>query len=94
MVEIITEHSIDDMLLHPEIYISEDLDIVLLKVFGKENLKCNSVNVDKVFGESTISKYSFLAKENGYNSNDVDRLIQSIIYSVLKVNNRLQFELV
>jgi hypothetical protein len=36
MVEIITEHSIDDMLLHPEIYISEDLDIVLLKVFGKD----------------------------------------------------------
>ena len=36
MVEIITEHSIDDMLLHPEIYISEDLDVVLLKVFGKD----------------------------------------------------------
>lgn len=36
MVEIITEHSIDDMLLHPEIYISEDLDIVLLKAFGKD----------------------------------------------------------
>lgn len=36
MVQIITEHSIDDMLLHPEIYISEDLDIVLLKVFGKD----------------------------------------------------------
>ena len=36
MVEIITEHSIEDMLLHPEIYISEDQDIVLLKVFGKD----------------------------------------------------------
>lgn len=36
MVQIITEYSIDDMLLHPEIYISEDLDIVLLKVFGKD----------------------------------------------------------
>lgn len=36
MVEIITEHSIDDMLLHPEIYISEDMDIVLLRVFGKD----------------------------------------------------------
>ena len=36
MVEIITEHSIDDILLHPEIYISEDLDVVLLRVFGKD----------------------------------------------------------
>jgi hypothetical protein len=36
MVEIITEHSIDDMLLFPNIYVSEDMDIVLLKVFGKD----------------------------------------------------------
>jgi len=61
-----------------------------LKVFGAENLKYKTINVDKVFGESTVTKYSFLAKENGFNSNDVDRLVQSIIYSVLKENNRLQ----
>lgn len=60
-----------------------------LKVFGAENLKCEEINVEKVFGESTVSKYSFLAKENGFNSNDVDMLIQSIIYTVLKDNNRL-----
>lgn len=61
-----------------------------LKVFGADNLKCNTINVDKVFGESTVTKYSFLAKENGFNSNDVDQLVQSIIYRVLKDNNRLQ----
>ncbi|QIC46269.1 hypothetical protein GAG94_03470 [Lysinibacillus sphaericus] len=61
-----------------------------LKVFGAENLKCKTINVDKIFGESTVSKYSFLAKENGFNSNDVDQLVQSIIYRVLKDNNRLQ----
>lgn len=61
-----------------------------LKVFGAENLQCKTVNVNKVFGESVISKYSFLAKENGFNPNDIDRLIQSIIYNVLKENNRLQ----
>lgn len=36
MVQIITEHSIDDMLLHPDIYVTEDQDEVLLKVFGKD----------------------------------------------------------
>lgn len=36
MVEIITEHSIDDMLMFPNIYISEDIDTVLLRVFGKD----------------------------------------------------------
>lgn len=61
-----------------------------LVTFGADNLKCKTVNVDKVFGESTISKYSFLAKENGYNANDINRLVQSIIYTVLKGNNRLQ----
>lgn len=60
-----------------------------LKVFGAENLQCNKINVDKVFGESVVSKYSFLAKENGFNSNDVDRLVQSIIYGALKEGNRI-----
>jgi hypothetical protein len=36
MVQIITKHSIDDMLLHPDIYVDEYEDIVLLKVFGKD----------------------------------------------------------
>ena len=36
MVEIITEHSIDDMLMFPNIYVSDDTDIVLLRVFGKD----------------------------------------------------------
>lgn len=61
-----------------------------LLTFGADNLKYKTVNADKVFGESTISKYSFLAKENGHNANDIDRLVQSIIYTVLKDNNRLQ----
>ena len=34
MVQIITKYSIDDMLLHPEEYIADDEDMVLLKVFG------------------------------------------------------------
>ena len=36
MVEIITEHSIDDILLFPNIYVGEDMDMVLLRVFGKD----------------------------------------------------------
>ena len=36
MVEIIAEHSIDDMLLCPDIYVTEDQDEVLLKAFGKD----------------------------------------------------------
>lgn len=36
MVQIITEHSISDILLCPEIYVTEDQDEVLLKVFGKD----------------------------------------------------------
>lgn len=36
MVQIITNNSIDDMLLYPEIYVDEYDDIVLLKVFGKD----------------------------------------------------------
>ena len=36
MVQIITKHSISDMLLCPKIYVTEDQDEVLLKVFGKD----------------------------------------------------------
>jgi hypothetical protein len=36
MIYTTNEHLIDDMLVRPEIYISEDQDIVLLKVFGKD----------------------------------------------------------
>ena len=36
MIQIITEHSIEDMMLHPDIYIDEYEDTVLLKVFGED----------------------------------------------------------
>lgn len=36
MIQIITEHSIPDMLMFPEIYVTEDQDEVLLKVFGQD----------------------------------------------------------
>ena len=36
MVQIITEHSISDMLMFPENYITEDRDEVLLRIFGKD----------------------------------------------------------
>jgi len=36
MVQIISKYSIDDMLLHPEEYVTEDADMVLLKVFEED----------------------------------------------------------
>ena len=36
MVQIITDYSINDMLLHPDEYIDEYEDTVLLKVFGDD----------------------------------------------------------
>ena len=61
MVEIITEHSIDDMLLYPETYISEDLDVVLLKVFGKD--VSNPVMIMLGYDDKSDSYY-FVVEDN------------------------------
>ena len=61
MVEIITEHSISDMLLCPNIYVSEDQDIVLLRVFGKD--VSNPVMLMLGYDDK-VDSYYFVVEDN------------------------------
>lgn len=86
------EQAINLMMNNPDLIpvLREEVEKTFITTFGAENLTCKHVDVNKVFGTSIVSKYSYLAKQNGFNPNDVDRLIQSTIYRVLKENNRLE----
>ena len=87
MVEIITEHSIDDMLLHPEIYISEDLDVVLLKVFGKD--VSNPVMLMLGYDDKNDSYY-FVVEDNDVSedtyceTNKLPEMFDTIMSELLK----------
>jgi hypothetical protein len=61
MVQIITEHSISDMLMFPENYITEDRDEVLLKIFGKD--VSNPVILMLGYDDKTDSYY-FVVEDN------------------------------
>lgn len=87
MVEIITEHSIDDILLHPEIYISEDLDVVLLKVFGKD--VSNPVMLMLGYDDKNDSYY-FVVEDNDVSedtyceTNKLPEMFSTIMNELLK----------
>lgn len=61
MIQIITEHSIEDMMLNPDIYIDEYEDTALLKVFGED--VSNPVTLMLGYDDKAKSYY-FVVEDN------------------------------
>jgi hypothetical protein len=87
MVQIVTKYLIDDMLLHPEEYITDNEDTVLLEVFGEDT----SNPIILMLGcDDKDGSYYFVVEDNDVsediycNSENIQEMFSAIMDKLLK----------